>query len=250
MKLWNAAPWACSPTSSVVGSLITDANLVTVGIAVPQASQKATTINAVERNARILLSGTMKSLGESVSQVGMLLIDIALHHLTTAQLDEITGGLKYRDFVLENQIVNGKKVSKKILFDTSLMGKKYTEKEKMQYGMKLLEKSGYPDSKQAIYVLNPSLFSKMKYLVRVEPDEMMPKNSEFERIIAERLYSLLRQDPLADPETIVRNLIYTSYPQRGDEFMSKNTQDMNVSDIMGQRNNPVLPAIPGSVKVV
>ena len=217
----------------------------TQGAQLPDASQKATTIAAVERNAKILLSGSMKNLGESVAQLGYLLLDNALQHLTTAEVDEISGGLKYREFVLENQMVDGRKVSKKIRFDEALMGKKMNDEERMEYNMKLLEEAGYPDSKQAIYVLNPLLFSKMRYLVRIEPDEMMPKNEEFDRIIMERLYQLLRQDPLIDPETLVRELVHASRPRNADNLIAKRNEGqlnpMNISQIIGGGKLPGLP---------
>ena len=204
----------------------------------PEASQKATASVITERNAKILLSGVAKTLAESVSQLGGLLVNIALNYLTTAQYDEITNKVKYRDFVLQDQMVNGKKVNKKIRFDEALIGRNMTESEKTQYGMKLLEEIGYPNNKQAIYVLNPHLFSKMKYLIRIEADEMLPKNKEFDKIIIERLYSLLRQDPLIDPETLVRKLLYASFPQDVENLMSKQNQQQiqqMTGQIMGQQ---------------
>jgi len=212
--------------------------------ALPEASQKATTIASAERNAKILLSGVMKSLGESVSQLGALLVDIALQHLTTAQVDEITGGLKYREFVLENQMVNGKNVSKKIRFDESLMGRTMSEAKKKEYAMKMLEENGYPDNKQAIITINPHLFSKMKYLVRIEPDEMMPKNAEFDKVIWERLYTLLRKDPLVKPDALVRELLYASKPQSADNLMAEPQEVNQIEHIMGQQKQ--LPAMPNN----
>ena len=218
--------------------------------ALPAKGTLAYTAAVAENNAKILLSGTLKGLGESVTQVGRLLVDIALQHLTTAQVDEITGNLKYREFVLENQMINGKKVSKKIRFDESLMGKSMSEKSKRDYGMKLLEEVGYPDNKQALYVLNPHLFSKLQYLVRIEPDEMLPKNRDFEKVVAERLYTLLRQDPLIEPEALVRKLLYANYPQDGDELLNKQQQNPNqVNQIMGQvsqekKKTPSLAGFP------
>lgn len=213
----------------------------------PEASQKAYTVARVEKNARILLSGTMKSLGESVSQVGYLLLNIALQHLTTAQIDEISGGLNYREFVLDNQKVNGKNVSKKIRFDEALIGRSMTESQKKEYGMKILEEIGYPDNRQSLIVINPHLFSKMRYLIRVEPDEMMPKNDEFERIISERLYTLLRKDPLIEPEALIRKLLYASYPQDADGLIKKQGNQMNASiqQVMGGAS-PILPSIPAT----
>ena len=103
--------------------------------------------------------------------------------------------------------------------------------------MKLLEEIGYPNNKQAMYVLNPHLFSKLKYLIRIEADEMLPKNKEFDKMIIERLYSLLRQDPLIDPETLVRKLLYASFPQDVENLMSKQNQQQiqqMAGQIMGQ----------------
>lgn len=223
----------------------------------PEASQKAYTVAKVEQNARILLSGVMKSLGESVTRFGDLMIDIALQHLTTAQIDEITGELKYREFVLQNQMLNGRKVSKKIRFDEALIGHNMSEKEKKKYAMQILEDSGYPETKQSILVLNPYLFSKRKYSYYVDPDEMMPKNREFMRIMTERMYSLLRKDPLIDPESLVRKLIQTSFPQEIEELMAKRTAEtgqMDIASILGKGGGagamegaaPMLPALPAS----
>ena len=224
--------------------------------ALPAASTKAYTVAKTEQNAKILLSGAMKALGESVTKFGDLMIDIALQHLTTAQIDEITGETKYREFILHNQTVGGRKVSKKIRFDEQLLGRKMDEKQKKQYAMGLLEEAGYPDNKQSILVMNPFLFSKGKYLYYVDPDEMLPKNKEFMRIMAERMYTLLRMDPLIDPEALVRNYIAASAPQQMDDLMAKRgaTQRMDVASILGKGTQgsgnggtpPVLPAMAGA----
>ena len=113
--------------------------------------------------------------------------------------------------------------------------------------MKLLEESGYPETKESIISLNPHLFSKKKYLVRIEPDAMLPKNEEFDRVMAERLYTLLRQDPLIDPEVLVRELAYTSNPQRAESMMAK--QPPMGQPMPGQNPSapPTLPSIPSNV---
>ncbi len=218
----------------------------------PAASTKATAIASADRAARILLSGVMKSLGNSVCQMGSLLVDIALQHLTTAEIDELTGSLKYREFVLENQVIDGKKMAKRIRFDEALMGNPMSDDQKKEYNMKLLEESGYPDNKQSIYSINPSLFSKMNYLTRIEVDEMMPRNQEFERLIAERMYTLLRQDPLIEPEALVRMLVNSSSPQNGDRLIAKPKEDTGqmAAQIMGGQergNTPNLPALPAEL---
>ena len=208
----------------------------------PAASQKAFTVSRAEQNARILLSGVMKNLGSSVQQAGELMVDIALQHLTTAEADEIVGGLKYRTFVLQDQKVDGKKVSKEIRFEESLMGRKMSRKEYLRRGAKLLREAGYPNNKRAIYVFNPHLFSKMKYLTRVEPDEMLPRNRAFEQQISERMYTLLRNDPEIEPQALIRNLIETWKPNDVDSLM----KSRSVQNIIGGQAIPVenLPSLP------
>jgi len=204
----------------------------------PEASQKATSVIKASQSARILLIGAMKNLGESVRQLGNLMIDISLNHLTAPEIDEITGNFKYREFVLQNQMINGRKVSKKIRFDESLIGKKMSQKEKKQYSMKLLEEIGYPDSKESIIVLNPHLFSKMKYMTVIDIDEMLVKNREYRQQIMERLYDRLRNDPNIDSESLVRELLYASVPQEVEELMvkkgSKNDMENLINQIMGK----------------
>ncbi len=195
----------------------------------------------------------MKNMGESIRQLGNLMIDISLNHLTAPEIDEITGNFKYREFVLQNQVINGRKISKKIRFDEALMGKNMSKKEKRQYGMKLLEEIGYPDNKESIIVLNPHLFSKMKYMAVIEVDEMLVKNKEAHRQIMERLYTLLRQDPLIDPESLVRSLIFATIPQEVEDLMAKRgaqTMENIVGQIMGKNQQAQnLPAMSNQQQI-
>src|SRR3990167_2888187 len=195
----------------------------------PDAEQKAFTVARAEQNARTILRGAFRSIGESVAKVGQLMIDIALQNLTTAQFDEITGAVSYRPFILQDQMVNGKQVSKKIIFDESLMNGMSEDRKKMK-AMELLEKTEWPENKEHIYLVNPHLFSKMKYLVRIEPDVMMEKNEAFEQATTERMYSLLRADPLINPEFLVRKLVESRYHGESDEALAKKE---DVARIMG-----------------
>jgi len=160
-----------------------------------------------EQNAQILLGAVGKTLGQSVAQVGQLMVDISLQHLTTAQVDEITGDINYRNFLLEEQNVEGKKVSKKIIFSESLNGKQMSKEKQKEESIKLLEESGYPNETSALYKVNPHLFSKRKYMIRVEPDTMIPKNQAFEQAMDQEMYTLLRQDPMVQPEQLIRDLL-------------------------------------------
>lgn len=190
----------------------------------PAASQKAYSVSVANANAQKTITAVGKSIGESICQYGQLMADIAVQHLTVPQVDEILGGdikLKYRTFVLHNKSVGGKQVDKQINFDPSLMGTDMTDDEKKSYNLKLLEKSGYPDHKKVLYVYNPELVAKMRYLTRIEPEDLFPKNQEFMQAMLTNLYGVLKDDPLIEREGLLRKLLYSYFRSEGDDLVSK-----------------------------
>lgn len=187
----------------------------------PDASQKAYSVSRAEQNARTILRGMLRSISFSVMKYGDLMKDIAIQHLTTAQWDEITGGESYRTLILKDQMVNGKKVSKKIVFDDSLVGKQMSKEQIKEAELIMLSDTGWPKNKEHVYKINPHFFSRLKYMTYFEPDEMMEKNAAFEQGTAERMYALLRNDPLVSGEGLVSEILNASYHGRADEFINK-----------------------------
>lgn len=216
----------------------------------PDANQKAFNVATAKSAAEVMISGVAKTLGESVMQYGMLMLDIAINHLTVAQLDEITGKPKYPTLLLENQTVGGKQVDKKILFDESLVGRRLSKKQKDQMAVEAYEKTMKNDGNEYLYRVNPHLWSKIKYLTRVEPDTMIPKNQVFEKQLSQQMYTLLRQDPLISPEVLVRKLITTHYRGEENDFMvEQSTQNVLGAAPEGETATPgtVPSAVPAPV---
>lgn len=195
----------------------------------PAASQKATSVNIAERNAKLLLSGVGKILAESVVQVGSLMADIALQHLTTPQVEEIVGEsskLKYRTFILNNKMVSGKEVSKVIRFDESLLGMEMTDEQRRHANLKLLSAIGYPDNTKHLYLINPELFSRMKYLTRIEPERMFPKNEEFQQALYVQLMTTFANNPFVSLEALTRKAAYAFFRGDAEEIMQKSQPGM------------------------
>lgn len=202
----------------------------------PQASQKAFSVAQAEQNAQVLLGAVGKTLGQSVAHLGQLMLDVSIQHLTVAQIDELTGDINYRNFVLEDQKVDGKKVSKKIIFSEALNGKNMSEEEKKERSLKLLEETGYPKQTTSIFMVNPHLWSKRKYMVRVEPDTMIPKNQAFEQAMDQEMYTLLREDPLIQPEQLIRDLL-EGRKKNADNYIVEQPA-MDAENIMGAEGVP------------
>lgn len=192
----------------------------TMGGELPDASQKAYTVQKAEQNARTILKGALRSISFSVARVGDLMKDVAINHLSTIQWDEITDAESYRTLLLKDQFVNGKKASKRIIFDESLIGNHMSAEEKRDEELKMLNGKPLSKMKDHVYRLNPHLFSKMKYIISIIPEQMMEKNSAFQKSMAERMYAMLRKDPLVSGEGLVRKVLTANFEDEAEDLMA------------------------------
>ncbi len=203
----------------------------------PEGDTKATALNIAEKNAKTLLAGVGKTLAESMVQYGRLMSDIAVQHLTIPQVLEIEGKegkLKYPTFILNNKAVGGKNVSKIIRFDDSLLGREMTDDQKEQKEIKMAIDAGYPEMEQAIYHINPELFSRMKYLVRIEPERMFPRNEEFMQAMYSQIYAQFESNPYVSLESLTRKTLYQYFRGETEELMAKIEPGMaNAGQILG-----------------
>jgi hypothetical protein len=190
----------------------------------PEASQKAYSVAQARADAKKLIGGTMKVMADSMIQYGDLMKDIVLNHITVPQVDMLTGDttkLKYRSFFLENKQSGGKMGERSIKFDESLIGNEMTEIQKMEYQMKLLEESGYPDKKKSMAVVNPHLFAKFKYLTKIDLEAMFTKSSEYMQPILMALDAQMANNPFSNREELTKEIYYTVFQSEGDRFMKK-----------------------------
>ena len=203
-------------------------------------NQKATALLLAEQNAKKMLQGVGKTIAESVVQYGNLMADIAVNYLSIPEVGEIIGDqsqIKYRTFILNNQTVSGRQVSKVLKFDKNLLGKEMTDKDRKRENIKMLSDIKYPNNKQHLIRINPELFAMRKYFSRVEPELLFPKNEEYIQAVATQMYNMLRNDELVEPEKLVREVVHSFYRGRSDEFISKQTTD--VMGFMNQRRPQV-----------
>lgn len=214
----------------------------------PDATQKAYNVATAEQNARTILRGSLRSVSFSVAAYGDLMKDIAIQHLSTAEWDEITGGEMYRTLILKDQMVDGKKTSKKIIFDGKLAGARMTEKERKDAELAMLTEIGWPKNKNHVYHINPALFSRLKYIMYMEPEELVERNSAFESAVAERMYSIARSDPLASGDALLRNMFNANYHGHGDDYMAEEQLQPEMTGAPAKQGAPTKKpsAVPGA----
>jgi hypothetical protein len=207
----------------------------------PDASQKAFSVAQAQANAKKLLGAVGKSLAESIAQYGDLMKDIAINHLTLPQVDELTSGalkLKYRAFLIPEKSKNGKSVEKKIRFDSKLIGKQMSKEEMDYANVALLDEVGYPNNKQTLVVVNPIMFSKFKYLTRVDVQEMFTQGNEYWQNTLVNLKGALANDPYVDQQALTKRLLTSYFNSDADDLMKDESdviplppEDMNTKSI-------------------
>ncbi len=212
----------------------------TISGQLPEASQKAYSVAQAQANAKKLIGGVGKSLGESIILYDDLMKDIIIHHITAPEVEELTAGnlrLKYTSFILQGKSVSGKMSDKRITFDESLIGKSMSNEEKTMHSLRLLEKTGYPDDKETLILVNPELFAKCKYLVRVDTEEMFAKNQEYWQPVLTNLLATLAQNPFIDQEKLTRKTMYAYFQSEGDDFIKKQSSRNEPISLQPQGNN-------------
>lgn len=191
----------------------------------PAASQKAYSVAQAQANAKKIIGGVAKNLASSVSRYGLLMKDIAVNNLTTAEVQEIVGDttkLKYGSFILKNKEVGGKRMDKMLTFDENLIGKEMSEDDKRRTELHLYGESEKRD--MGLYIANPELFAKFKYLSRSDYREVFAQNDEQMQAVLLALEAQMRENPYANQEALTRELMYSYFHSRGDKFTKKPEQ--------------------------
>ena len=199
----------------------------------PEASQKAFSVAKADQNSRIILKGVGQSLGESIVQHGKLMVNIAINHLSTAQIEEVAGNarsIKYRKFVLPSQS-KGKNITKVLKYGGDLVGKTMSKEEEKMYAVGLYEEAGGKEENKSIMIVNPKLASRMKYLIRFDAEEMFSEDKESRQKLLGQLYTLWQQNPYVDLETLTRKMAYAMFRSEGDELLK---QKSDIEQMMQQ----------------
>ncbi len=182
--------------------------------------QTATEITRLEQNARTMLGLFGKMIGFMVRDLGKLKISDILQYLTIGDVQEIEGDvgrLRFRSFLLPEKTAFGRTVTSKVEFTQEVPEEPIPEEEAKQNEFKLLEEEGGMDAKLQIYKVNPKLFRRMKFLVKVAPDMAVPESDNIKRALNLEVYDRAISHPLANQEALYRDLLLGSYSSTKDD---------------------------------
>lgn len=186
----------------------------------------ATETIVLEQNAKIALGLFGKFIAFLVEDVGKLMIGDILQHLTVPEIDSITGivdPLKYKTLLMPDQVIDGKKVTKKIRFSEDMLGSdEFTPEDRKSKSFQLLEEEGGLETKNRIFDVNPELFRTLKFKITVSAEKLTPMNKALEKAMNLELYDRAIRNPLADQEAVTRDFLFETYkPGESDKYIKK-----------------------------
>lgn len=135
----------------------------------------------LQQNAETNLGVMGKMIGSMVKNIGDLTIDDIIRYQTVGEMTELLGGIpkmKFRTFILENKVKDGKNISEHIRFTDRFAGRKFSKKEKDMEELRMYQENGEDKS---VYEINPLLFSRLNFLTTVDYEQLMKRNTAFER---------------------------------------------------------------------
>ena len=203
-----------------------------------------------ERNARIALGLFGRMVANLVRDYGKLLVPLIVHNMSTAQVEELTGGdtrMKFRSFLLQNQTIGGKNVTQRIEFTDSLMGREMTPEEVKQAQFDLIDEEGGIKSKERIYRVNPFVWSQLDFMVYIDVDNLLPKNEQIEKAIKLEAYDRAINNPILDPEVVTREFLLEAIaPGEADKFIRQGQPEAAPQAGGGQSSSPIVQQLSNS----
>lgn len=179
-------------------------------------TQTAFEISRLEQNARTILGLFGQMAGFLVKDLGQLFVSDIIQYMTVGEVSELTGMMKFRNFVLPDKDVDGKKKTRKIEFDMDLPAE-VTEEDELDQSFKIMGQEGGLESENSLLKVNPTLFRKMKFKTKVSPDIITPPSDAVKKAFNLEEYDRAIANPLVDQEAVTRDLLLGSYEATKDD---------------------------------
>jgi hypothetical protein len=141
-------------------------------------------------------------LGTMLPEIGGLMLDDIIRYQTTGEVDQILAGvprMKYRTFILDGKEKDGMKKNHIVRLSDEFAGTALSEEDMEMENVKRLDEAG--EGKE-IYDVNPAKFAELDFLVTYDYQELMRRNTAFERSFMLAGYDKAISDPniAKDPE--------------------------------------------------
>ena len=193
-----------------------------------QGRMSAFQVQAIEQQINTLLGLFNRMIGFGIRDFYKLRIGDILQHMTVGNVMDISSPeetMKFQTFLMHDRIIAGKKKNRRINMKPDIFGKdKIKKSEKLDYEFKMLAKV---DNDTELIEVDPLLFSKRKFKLKVTPDIITPPSDTTTKALNLEEYDRAIMNPLANQEAIFRDLLLGSYDATKsdpDDYIQKNPQ--------------------------
>ena len=222
----------------------------------PTPGVTATATIKAQQNAQVMIGVFAIMIADLIRQVGELTMDCIIQHTTIGEMDAVIPealNMKYRTLMIKGK-QNGKDITNKIEFDSSLIGdeSKFPSKEaqKAFYDdeeWKMWEKAG---DKTIHYRVNPYKFARTIYSIYIDPNMIISRSMGTDAMRKDRAFNLLmdpRVIPYVNPQAVVDKFVLEEYsdgdpdefkPKPGQQPQGQNPQQNSnlINSVMGNPN--------------
>lgn len=180
---------------------------------VAQKGVTATASMKAEQNAQVILGvfGTM--IADLIRQIGELTVDCIIQHTTIGVIDATVPealAMKFKTLMTKSK-ENGRDVTNRIEYDSSLMGRNLTKQEASDMEWDMYGKVG--DSKKMVhYKIDPYKFARTQFSVYIDPSQIVSRSLGTDQLRKDRAFNMLL-DPRVSP--------YINIPEVVNEFVLK-----------------------------
>ena len=160
-----------------------------------------------------------KMIGFLVRDWGKLRMSDILQFLTVGDVMDIADPstrLKFRNFLLPEQTIDGKAKTRRIEFDME-MPEEGTEEDFMKTSAAISKRQREMGDKVQILKVNPGLFRKLKFKIMVSPDFLLPKSDAMRKAEKLEQYALAIVNPLTKKDAVTRDLLFGAFDETKDD---------------------------------
>lgn len=192
-----------------------------------------------------------------VKKLGRLMVGDIIQYLTIPEVQDIEGdNLAYKSFLLPEKMSGNEMKTRKVQFDVTIPDEPMSDKAMENSSFSVLDAEGGEDSDLEIYKVNPSLFRKMKYVLKVSPDTLNPMSQETERMLLLEMYKQGAGNPIFDQVALAKDFFLAAYDKSKrdpNKYIAKQVQGgtptpgadtgqgATKSAILGGAGSPALP---------
>lgn len=149
----------------------------------------------LQQNAMANLGIITNMIGSMVKDIGQIVLHDQLRYQTLGEIGEIVNGIPSLIYKTYNipKAKNGRNITEVIKFTDRYAGVKMSKEERAARAVELLEQYGRDSH---VYEVNPDVFVNLDFLLMVEPEELMPRNTAYETAWKMDIYDKLMANPL------------------------------------------------------